>query len=435
VGQRPGPTPTVVMLPWPDRFEDFFDKIDVSFETFRDELASGWLFGYIEALQAAGVRVVLYYFSAQVDRPLHFVHRPTGAAVRILPTPWMHLKLRGANDRLWPRLKLLRSLESYVATPLRYLARALKADDCGAILCQEYEYARFDVVALFGRLLRLPVYATFQGGDRTRHWIEHLPRRLALRVCAGLIVASQSERRRVRDRYGVPSSRIGSIPNPFDVDRWRPSEQAPGRAELGIPQSACVVTWQGRVEIDKKGLDVLLEAWPRLCHPRVGQPPLLLLVGDGQDGEAFRAMVAAAPAGTVQWVDRYVMDREELWRYLAAADVYVFPSRREGFAIAVVEAMACGLPVVAADALGVVDALGEGDESAGVVVPRADPQALAAALGTVIADEGLRAKLGARGRWRAQRFSLTTVGAELRDFLFPPGPRPARPGPAGETST
>lgn len=412
--------PCVGMLPWPDRFEDFHDKIGVSFETFRDELTGGWVFNYVEAMQRAGVRPVLYYFSLRVAEPLRFTHGPTGAPVRVLPIPWLHRKARGATERYRPGSELLRAVGSYVATPLRPLARELRADGCRAILCHEYEYPRFDVAVGLGRVLGLPVFATFQGGDKTRHPVERPLRRLALRRAAGLIIPSAPEAARVRSRYHKDPAQIAAIPNPMDVTRWRPMPGEPGRGELGIPGDARVVTWQGRVEIDKKGLDVLFDAWPLVCERHAAQSPLLLLVGDGPDTAELRRMVAAAPTGTVRWVDRYVMDREALWRYLAAADVVTLPSRREGFAVAVVEAMASGLPVVAADAAGVVDALGTGEEAGGLVVPLENPEALAAALGKVIADQDLARGLGARGRRRAERqFSLDAVGAQLRSFLFP----------------
>jgi glycosyltransferase involved in cell wall biosynthesis len=409
----------VAILPWGDRFEDFHDRIGVSFEDFRDELTGGWLFNYVEALQRAGLRPVLYYASARVREPLRFKHGPTGAAVCVLPSPRLHCRVRAAQERYRPGSPGLRSLASYLATPLRPLAHELRADGCGAILCHEYEYPRFDVAVGLGRWLRLPVFATFQGGVPGGSLIQRPLRRLAVHAAAGLIIASEREAQRVRDRYRLPPERVAAIPNPMDVARFRPLPKDAVRAELGIPADARVVVWQGRVEVDKKGLDVLLDAWTRVCQQHGAHSPLLLLVGTGRDEDVLRQLIQAAPPATIRWVDRYVTDRELLWRYLAAADIATLPSRREGFAVAVVESMACGLPVVAADAAGVVDALGEGEEAAGVVVPREDAGALAVALGRLIADDALGRALGALGRRRAEeQFSLEVVGRRLRRFLW-----------------
>jgi glycosyltransferase involved in cell wall biosynthesis len=85
--------------------------------------------------------------------------------------------------------------------------------------------------------------------------------------------------------------------------------------------------------------------------------------------------------------------------------------------------------VVAADAPGAADLLGGGERSGGIVVPRADADALAAALGRLLDDEQRSRRLGARARQRVeQRFSLEEVGAELREFLTLRVSAPGRPG-------
>ena len=72
----------------------------------------------------------------------------------------------------------------------------------------------------------------------------------------------------------------------------------------------------------------------------------------------------------MQFVEEWVLDRARIRTFLSAADVYAFPSRHEGFAVAPLEAMACGLPIVAADAPGVPDLLACGEACGGIMVPR-----------------------------------------------------------------
>ena len=409
--------PTVALLAGGDCFEDFYDKIGVSIEDFRTRLSGGWLLNYVDALRSVDVRTVLVFVSSRVNGPRRFVHGATGAPVWILPSPRLHRALLKARDR-WSRSPALASLASYASTPIRALFRALDRERCDAILCQEYESTRFDLSVLTRRLHGRPVYATYQGANETAGLLEGPIRRRTVPRCDGLIIASGSERERVSTTYGMALERIAPIPNAVDVVGWRPIDRDAARGRLGIADDAGVVEWHGHAQVWRKGLDVLLDAWGLVCAERPDRDLLLLLVGQGRNTGELRRRVEGDHR--VRWIDRYVHDRDELKVYVCAADVYTLPSRHEGFAIAPLEAMACGLPVVAADASGVADLLGDGEEAGGVVVPREDPVALAKALQRLLDDPALARQLGSQARRRAQEeFSLAVVGRRLRDFVFP----------------
>ena len=426
--------PTVALLPWGDLLEDFLDLIGLSLEAFRDEMSGGWLFGYVDALNRAGVDTVLVCVSARIDEPVRWRHLPTGAPLVVLPASANYLQARRLlqDPYAWSsgeavgRRKFLggvaHNVAPYLATPLRAVAGEIRRHGCGAILCQEYEYPRFDACVLLGRLLRIPAFATFQGGAYQRVPPERALRPIALRACGGLVIGSASEADRVRARYGVPDEKIAGILNPLDVDAWQAQDREAARRELGLPPDTGVVAWHGRVDLERKGLDVLVEAWRRLSGP--GRR--LLLVGTGADASQLRSLLDSVTG--VEWIDEYVLDRERMRRYLSAADVYVLPSRWEGFPVAPVEAMACGLPVVAADAPGVREIYPAGEESGGIVVPTGDAGALAAALEGLLTDVPKRGELGRRARRRVEEaFSLESVGRQLRDFFVRRGlsPRPA----------
>jgi hypothetical protein len=136
---------------------------------------------------------------------------------------------------------VLKNVAPYLATPLRVLARELRREGCAVILCQEYEYARFDACVLLGRLMRLPVFATFQGGDSQMSRLESPLRPLALRACAGLVVATQTEAERVHARYHLPPHKLARIFNPIDLFMWDPVDRGQARAALGIPLNCRVV--------------------------------------------------------------------------------------------------------------------------------------------------------------------------------------------------
>ncbi len=443
-----GSEPTIALLNSYDLIDDFLDTINISFETFCNEFVGSWIFGYINALKQVGVRTVLFYISAHVDTPSRFLHRPTGTTICALPPARIYhayrvvrrqtLNLYGTSDSqsfkdiqdknnirrslLTPFKDLAKSLGSYLCPPLGLLARELRREQCQAILCQEYEYARFDICVLLGQLMRLPVFATFQGGCKTHSWLEAPLRQLSLRACTGLIIATQSEIERVHARYRIPSSKIARIFNPSDVATWQAIDRSEARAALGIPLQARVVVWHGLVEIERKGLDILLDAWQQLCIEHPDKELRLLLVGTGSDAEQFRQRIKAMQLEGVLWLDEFVSAHTVLQRYLSAADVYTLPSRHEGFPIAPIEAMACGLPVVAADASGVPDILEGGEAAGGLVVPRGDVVALALALGRIIDNENWGRELGQRARHRAEScFSVEVIGKELRDVLLNQG--------------
>lgn len=432
------PGPTIALLPWGNVLEDFLDTIGVSLETFCNEFTGSYMFRYVEALQEVGVRTVLICISSRVAAPRRFTHRPTGATICVLPAPKLYCAIRrkmlgpygrtvkqafgevcGARRLLFPVLAMLREMVLYLTTPLGLLARELRRENCSVILCQEYEYPRFDVCVLLGRMMRLPVFATFQGGDYQTSHLERFLRPLTLQACAGLIIAARTEIQRVQARYGLSPAKLARIFNPIDIHFWSATDRGEARAALGIPLDARVVAWHGRISIGQKGLDILLDAWERVYHERTARNLRLLLVGTGRDADQLRQRITAKQLRGVLWVNEFVQDRTAIRRYLSAADVYAFPSRHEGFPVALVEAMGCGLPVIAADAQGVPDILEGGEASGGLVVPRNNAAELALALAYALHDEAWSRELGKRARDRAEAcFSLETIGKQLRTFLF-----------------
>jgi glycosyltransferase involved in cell wall biosynthesis len=186
--------------------------------------------------------------------------------------------------------------------------------------------------------------------------------------------------------------------------------QAPGRAAaraaLGVPPEAFVIGGLGRL-VPVKGFDVLVRALPSV----VAAVPSarVLLVGDGPDRAALEAQAAALHVGDRVRITGATSD---VARWLAACDVLAAPSRNEGMGRALVEAMALGVPVVAAAVGGIPAVVADGES--GRLVASEDAGALAAALVELGLDEALCAKLGAAAVRRAEAFSIGVANAAMR---------------------
>ncbi len=432
--RSPSPPDRVAVLPWGDLIEDFLGPIGLSVDDFVEEMTGGWLFGYLDALSTADIDSVLVCMSATVHAPVRRIHRPSGVPIWLLPPTraYRSVRRRLPDPYAWNRTTAttglvgaralaaagLRHVSPYLSTPIRKLSTVLRRERCSAILCQEYEEARFDVCVAVGRVLGVPVFATFQGGDRQRTMLERVVRRRSINAAAGLIVASQSESTRVQRRYRIPAERVAPIFNPLDLTRWPLGDRSAARTSLGLHPGAKVAVWHGRVELWRKGLDILVQAWTAICTERPDDDVHLLLVGSGPDSAQLDELLSHPDLRGVRRLDSYVVDRSRFRPYLDAADVYVFPSRHEGFAVAPVEAMACGLPLVATDAPGVRELIPGGARDGGAVVPVADAAGLAAALGALLDDRARCREWGARARSRVETaFASAAVGRQLADVL------------------
>lgn len=232
---------------------------------------------------------------------------------------------------------------------------------------------------------RCPVVATFHMTAATALWYRvFLPvvRAAARRLDARIAVSDEAR----RFAAAILPGDYRVIPNGIHVDAYRSSRNGRGAASI---------VFVGRAE-PRKGLPVLLRALDRLPAGSV-----LDLVGVGEDEVPRRDRVRAHGR---------VSDAERV-RLLGEADVLCAPSLGgESFGLVVVEGMAAGLPVVASSIPGYAAVL---PASAGRLVPPGDDAALAAALGELLADADLRARLGEDGRREAARYDWGRVGEEI----------------------
>jgi starch synthase len=359
-------------------------------------------------------------------------HLPTGATVCILPAKktyriirrhmvypygWTVEEMFGRvrHQRIWTFIK---DIASYCSMSPISLSKALRQVKTKVIICQEYEYPRFDVCLSVGWLLGIPVVATFQGGIWQTSRLERFIRPRTIGKAGGLIVQSEQESQRIRGTYKLRSDRIKKIFNPIDLNEWPIINREKARKLAKIPDDIKMAVWHGRIDLYRKGLDILLDAWSLICRKMDCNKCLLIIVGNGRDQENFRRKLNRLQANNIKWVDEYILHKQRIRTYLSAADVYVFPSRHEGFPVAPLEAMACRIPVVASAAPGIAEILENGEADGGIMVPVENPERLADSVLHIFENPEFGVKLGAHARQRIiNSFSITTVAEQIRCLL------------------
>jgi glycosyltransferase involved in cell wall biosynthesis len=193
------------------------------------------------------------------------------------------------------------------------------------------------------------------------------------------------------ERLDWPADKIEVVYNGVDTDRFEMTAPPGLRDELGGGGGRPIVLTPARLN-EQKGHPVLLEA--------VAEVPdaVFVLAGDGPERQALETL--AEQLGVTDRV-RFLGHRTDIPQLLAAADVFALPSLYEGSSLAVLEAMAAGIPIVSS-AIGGTDELIEQGRS-GLLVPAGDAKALAAALRRVLADRALWETFAARARERVER--------------------------------
>jgi len=238
--------------------------------------------------------------------------------------------------------------------------------------------------------------------------VQNLPlpglRKHLLRLTDLFIVLNEESERRLQE-IGLGSIPIMRVPNGVDVEKFTPVSQDRKRLlrdRLQLVPDGRFVVFTGRL-IPRKGVDVLLRAWRELVQT-IPQARLII-VGDGEEAPALQQL--ASELGIEHRV-HFAGYQDNVVEYLQMADVFVFPSFAEGLSNSLLEAMACGLPIVTTDVEGNKEAIVDGEN--GLLVPAVDPTELSSALSKVITCRSLADRLGSEARRTVvSKYSLEQV--------------------------
>ncbi|WP_460447392.1 D-inositol-3-phosphate glycosyltransferase [Angustibacter aerolatus] len=245
-----------------------------------------------------------------------------------------------------------------------------------------------------------------------------------------LVANTGEEARQLVELYAAPPQKVSVVPPGVDLERFAPGSRAASRAALGVPETARLLLFVGRIQ-PLKAPDVLVRAAADLLRrrPELRRDLVVAVVG-GPSGSGLRrpeSLVRLAhelgvadvvrfepPAGAGRLVDWY-----------RAADAVAVPSHSESFGLVALEAQACGTLVVVAAVGAVCEAVRDGES--GLLVDGHEPGAWATALARVLDDDVLRARLGAGAVRQAARYSWDATVDRLVEVYAEATGVPARP--------
>lgn len=237
-----------------------------------------------------------------------------------------------------------------------------------------------------------------------------------------IIAATPEDEAQMVEYYDADPRKVTIIPLGVDLALFRPISRRDAMRAIGIelPPQPHLILFVGRLD-PFKGLDVLFEALCRLreLEPELGRQVCLAVIGGDADEDHTRM------AEQLECMDRLKSEsgitdlvvflgsraQNTLPFYYSAADVCVVPSHYESFGLVALEAMACGVPVIASRVGGLQYTVQDGVN--GFLVPPGDADALAAKLKQVLGDSEVRQRLAANARQRAEQFTWDSVAYRI----------------------
>jgi teichuronic acid biosynthesis glycosyltransferase TuaC len=331
--------------------------------------------------------------------------------------------------RLLPLTGIRQVMVHYVRPPGKYalLLDAMIASQCAqrriASVHREVPFSVIygrglwlpsEVGLRIGRPLGLPVVGVGTGSDVNvcPDYGRLFHRRFAwiARSLDGTLATGKSVAKRIEAVTGRQCKVIGGL---VDLNVFVPiKDKRVVRQCLGLPRDAVILLFVGHV-IESKGVFELLQAFRALA---AGDSRMLLAVcGDGEHWHRLKEQLNEAGLAERVLLPGSIAPAA-MPRWMQASDVFVLPSHREGMPNAVMEAMACGLPVITTRVGGLPDALS--DTEGAILVEPHDAKGLAQAMGKLLSDHGLRQRMAAAAREKAERsFGITPNVAVLLQCL------------------
>jgi glycosyltransferase involved in cell wall biosynthesis len=360
----------------------------------------------ITDLKFGGAQTLLLELLKRLDRKRYLPQvaclfggdSPLGKQIQASDVPLTDLRMHAwwRLDALWRLYRLLRK-------------------ERPAILHASLFHAIF-AARVTGRLAGTPVILSWRHnvniGGRAREWVN----RVTAPLDDGVIAVSEKARQAEIRAASVPADKVrliynGIDPKSYAIEKGRSMAQHRTllRHELGIPAQAFLIGAVGRLH-PQKGLSVLLEAFAAVLE-QIPQA-WLVLVGEG---ELHADLENRASALGISDSTTFAGRREDIPAVLSTLDVFVLPSLWEGLPMALLEAMATGLPVIATEVGGTPEVVVDGET--GILIPADDVKSLEQAI-CILLDENLRQRLGQAGQARVRKLFSIQHLVEQMEALY-----------------
>jgi glycosyltransferase involved in cell wall biosynthesis len=325
----------------------------------------------------------------EVAESVEFARRAAEAGVACRRSPLIRASMQGPHQSWTSMIRLLRSIDSPVVhfhTGNSLLPRAL------LVALETLRYRKSFVT------VQSPYETVSPGSLRARFWAATAPRRFHA------VVSPSDHGRRFQLRAGVPASTACTIRNSVDIARWARGDPRGPRDRLGVASEDPLVVFSSRLDPQKRPLDALA-AFAGAIEPFPSAQ--LVFVGEG----ALRAEVESE-AARLGLGDRVhlVGYQHDVENWLAAATVWILPTERENFSLAVLEALAAGRAVLSTDCPGNDEVLVDGVNASVFAV--GDVADATVRLRRLLGDASLRRELGDAGVATASQFTSDHMAQE-----------------------
>lgn len=385
--------------------------LTTSFPRYKGDFAGNFVYKYAQQLARIGSKVkVIAPQDSQVTNPGKWCDVEVEYFQYFFPQSLQTLAYgAGIISRIKQNVFRLLLIPFFMSSFFFSALRASRDSD----LLQTYWLPAGMVALLVKFFKKIPVAITLWGSDFLLLRIPgfaFLFRALVHRADA-IICESDHFRDRLH-QIGVSPNKIFVLPNGIDLENFNPTGKIDARRQLALPENKTIILNIGAMS-PRKGQKYLVEAIPEIIEK--DKNVQFIFIGDGEIRTELESLVSAGKlAPYVLFPGMQKASQIPLW--LNAADIFVLPSLFEGNPNVLLEAMACGLPVVSTTVGGIPEMVRDGQE--GLLGPPKSSQSLARHIASLIQDKTLREKLGQNalkiiranyGSWERQSEKLISI--------------------------